>query len=356
MALSVTSPSYAFTNRFPNIYVTGSAGKSLLFSVKLGGETLLEDETYIFNSIGMATIRFLGDLLEKHFYDNAYDVRNFMLSAVLTFKSEGETVEKTIPTYFLRSYVSTENLSPDAIRNRPLSRHTEKHTLPGVKEYVSFVSSSGASVAASITYLSGDNVLSKTVTLHSFGSSDLFTTIDVSEQVISGLLSAGEIPLEWSVYKSGYSGNRIKYILDKASSFPATVFLFQTCYGGIESFLCRGICKNEMQANREIASLGGRSIISKQTSARSYSVNTGYLDPEKQESLIDLLNCRNLMVLKGNTAVPAIINGENVSMHNFRSKLPTAEFTYSHTERNLTEASFNESEGVFDYTFDNTFN
>jgi|GEM_PF-6874885 len=356
MALSVTTPSYAFTNRFPNIYVTGSAGESLLLSIKLGGEIVLEDEMYIFDSIGMATIRFIGDLLEKHFYDTAYDVRNFMLSAVLTFVSEGVTVEKTIPTYFIRSYVSTDNLTPDVIRNRPLSRHTEKHTLPGVKEYVSFVSTSGTSVAASITYISGVNVLSKTVTLHSFGSSDLFTTIDVSEQVISGFLAGEEIVLEWTVYKSGYSGNGIKYILDKSSSFPPTVFLFQTCYGGIESFLCRGICKNEMQANREIASLGGRSIISKQTSARAYSVNTGYLDSEQQESLIDLLNCMNLMVLKNNTAVPVIINGENVSMHNFRSKLPTAEFTYSHTERNLTEASFNQAEGVFDYTFDNTFN
>ena len=67
MALSVTTPSYAFTNRFPNIYVTGSAGESLLLSIKLGGEIVLEDEMYIFDSIGMATIRILEDLLEKHF-------------------------------------------------------------------------------------------------------------------------------------------------------------------------------------------------------------------------------------------------------------------------------------------------
>lgn len=146
-----------------------------------------------------------------------------MLPAVLTFKSEGETVEKTIPTYFLRSYVSTENLSPDAIRNRPLSRHTEKHTLPGVKEYVSFVSSSGSSVAASITYLSGDNVLVKQLHCIRSGAPTCLQQLMCLSRLFQDCYLPEKFPWNGRFYKSGYSGNGIKYILDKRFLFP--------CYG-----------------------------------------------------------------------------------------------------------------------------
>ncbi len=356
MALSVSAPSFAFTSQFPNIVVSGTAGATLEVYLKLGDSDVLVGELYTFNSSGFVTMRNLGDILEKHFYDYQYEVRNFVLQAVFTFKSGIENVTKNIQVFFLRSYVSTDNITPEAIRNMALTREKEKHTLPEVDEYISFISTSGSSVMAKIIYQSGSNVLNKTITLHTFVTTDIFTTVDVSAAEISAHLSANEKLLAWDVYKSGYPSSGCRWILDKKSSFPPTSFVYQNCFGAIESFLCRGILKDEFNSERTIASFGNQSFLAEMKAMRSYTVNTGFLDPDQKESLIDLLSSRNLMLISGEKAISIIVDGQNVSMHNFRSKLPNAEFSFSHAIRNLTVATFNESEGVFDYTFDQTFN
>ena len=139
-------------------------------------------------------------------------------------------------------------------------------------------------------------------------------------------------------------------------SFPPTVFIFQNDFGGIESFVCRGIRKDEIQAERETGILAGRAFISKQTTLRSFTANTGTLDADQKEALISLLSSYSLMVLQDGIAIPVIVSGENVSLHNFRSKLPTAEFSYTYSARNLTIYKYNRDKGIFDYTFDESFN
>ena len=161
MALSANTPSYAFTNQFPNIPVSGTANTRLLVTLRMSGVVVLDKVIYQFDPDGMASLRHLGDLVEKYFYDQFYDIRRFSQSLVLTLESEGESIEKTFPVYFCRSYVGGEKLSPDMVRDRPLTACREKHTCPGAKEYLSFVSSSGGSVVADILYMSASGTATK---------------------------------------------------------------------------------------------------------------------------------------------------------------------------------------------------
>lgn len=355
MALSVTTPTYAFTNQFPPITIMGTAKEKLLISINMGGRSVLENETYYFDTDGIATLRFIGDLLEKYFYDENYDIHYFSLNAVFTFVSSGQTVTKTVPVYFCRGYVSGDKLTPDMVRTMPLTRAQLKHTLPDAKEYLSFVSTSGQSVTCDICFNSEGTIKQKAVNLYNFPSTDTYSTVDVSYSMITTFLSASDIPLYWDVYKSTNKERKIRYWLDKAGSFPSTTFIYQNAFGGIESFVCRGIRKDEIKAERETGTLLGRTFITKQTALRCFTINTGTLDEEQKEALISLLTSMSLMVLKDGIAIPIIVDGENVSLHNYRSKLPTADFTYSYSERNLTIYKYNKDKGIFDYTFDYTF-
>ncbi len=356
MALSVTTPTYAFTNQFPNITVMGTAEERLLVSVFMGGYSVLEEEAYHFDTDGIATIRGIGNLLEKYFYESDYDIRRFTYNAIFTFKSGEETVTETVPVYFCRSYVGGDRLTPEMFRTMPLTRAKEKHTLPDAKEYLSFVSTAGLSVICNITYISNGRMEDTVVDLYTFSTSDTYNTVDVSASVIASELNAGEKAVYWDVYLSGHPDKAVRYWLDKPQSFPPTVFVFQNDFGGVESFVCRGIRKDEISAERETGVMLGRAFLAKQTILRSFTVNTGTLDSDQKEMLISLLSSYSLMVLQDNIAIPVIVSGENVSLHNFRSKLPTAEISYTYSARNLTTYKYNRSQGIFDYTFDETFN
>lgn len=356
MALSVTTPTYAFTNQFPNITVRGTAKEKLLVSINMGGFTILENEIYHFDTDGLATLRGIGDLLEKYFYDATYDIRRFAMNAVFSFTSANETVSKTVAVYFCRSYVGGDRLTPEMFRSMPLTRAQIKHTLPDAKEYLSFVSSTGLSVLCDITYKTGGRMANKIIDLYTFSTSDAYSTVDVSAAIITSNLLSTDTPVYWDVYISGHQDRAVRYWLDKPMSFPPTVFIYQNDFGGIESFVCRGIRKDEIQAERETGILAGRAFISKQTTLRSFTANTGTLDADQKEALISLLSSYSLMVLQDGIAIPVIVSGENVSLHNFRSKLPTAEFSYTYSARNLTIYKYNRDKGIFDYTFDETFN
>lgn len=354
MALSVIAPTYAFTNQFPNLTVSGTANEKLLVSLNMGSNRILENEIYHFDTDGIATIRFIGDLLEKYFYDASYDIRRFTMNAVFTFSSSGQTITKTVEVYFCRSYVSGDRLTPEMVRSMPLCRAQLKHTLPDAKEYLSFVSTTGKSVVADIAYKSGGRMTTKIVDLYTFPVSDAFSTVETSYSAIKSKLNTADIPVYWDVYISG-SNRKVRYWLDKPTSFPSTTFIFQNDFGGVESFVCRGIRKTEVQNERETGVLAGRAFITRQTSLRSFTVNTGTLDEDQKESLVSLLNSNSLMVLQDNIAIPVNVSGQNMSLHNFRSKLPTAEFTYTYSARNLTIYKYNRDKGIFDYTFDNSF-
>ena len=88
MALSIILPKYAFTNNFPVLTVSGSASSKLQGTFTWNGTVVLDDENYYFDTDGMASIRGLGDLADRYFYDTNYDIRRFSLSASITIKAE----------------------------------------------------------------------------------------------------------------------------------------------------------------------------------------------------------------------------------------------------------------------------
>lgn len=357
MAITITSPSYGFTNRFPLLTISGTAGGRALVSLTLDGMTLLDNEVYFLDASGQAVLRGLGDLFEKYFYDASYDIRKFAMNAVLKVVEGGITATKSFTVYFCRSYVGGDAMTPDMLRAMPLTRSRIKHTLSLASEYLSFISTSGKKVMCDITVLNASGVLqTKTVSLYTFSSSDRYQTVDASAVAVRALADAGVRVLFWDVYVSGNPDGAVRYVLDTDGSFAPTTFVYQNCFGGIESFVARGIRKDELQAERETGTLGGRALITKQAMLRSYTVNTGGLADGQKEALIDLLSSYSLMVLEGGVALPVIVDGQNASMHNYRSKLPTAEFTYSHSTRNLTIYRYDKGRGIFDYTFDNSFN
>jgi hypothetical protein len=358
MDIKTNIPEYAFINQFPTITITGNPNAVISLSLYLGGVLILDKEAYQFDKSGFIYIRYLGDTLERHFYNENYDVRYFKQNAIFNiYHSATETLVKSMDVYFCRTYVSGEKLEPDVVRYMPLSRCREKRTLPGVAEYIPFVATKNTKVLADVCYMFSGVFRKDTVTLYSFGTADTFHSFDVSAATVAKYVNAGERNLlYWDVYLSGHRDNAVRYILDKSSSYSPTVLLFQNCFGGVESFLCRGVCKLGHDSEREKASIGGRTFNAGQTSLLSYTVNTGALTQELCESLIDLLNCRSLMLMKGGDFIPVQIASENVSMPNYRDRLASTEFTYTYSVKNLTIYKYDPSKRIFDYTFDQSFN
>jgi hypothetical protein len=357
MDITTNIPEYAFINQFPTVTITGNPNAKIALSLYLSGILILDNEAYQFDKSGFIYINYLGDTLEKHFYNENYDVRYFKQNAVFNIHhSATETFVKSMDVYFCRTYVSGEKLEPDIVRYMPLSRCREKRTLPGVAEYIPFVATLNTTVLADVYYVTG-GLQKTTVTLFSFGTADTFHSFDVSAVTVAKYVSADPRDLLcWDVYLSGHRDNAVRYILDKSSSYPPTVLLFQNCFGGVESFLCRGVCKLGHDSEREKAGMGGRIFNVSQTSLMSYTANTGALTQELCEALIDLLNCRSLMLVKGNDIIPVQIASENVSLPNYRDKLASAEFTYTYSVKNLTVYRYDPSRRIFDYTFDQSFN
>jgi hypothetical protein len=357
MALLANTPTEAFTHMFPSIAVSGGgSGKQLLFSMKVNELTVLDREGYTFNTGGMVTIRHLGDTLAQYFYDENYDIRRFSLPVSLVFEATGlPTLTSAMVVFFCRSYIG--HLTAEAVRYRPLSKCKEKHTVAQSREYISFVSVSGAAVMAAVRYQSNGNVQVRTVTLHTFTTTDDFQTIDVSAAVMADRLAVTVSQLiYWDTYVSGHLEKTVRYTLDKEVFFPTTTLLFQNSFGAVESFLCRGVTKDGFSAERETVVRDGRLSAIVKSSLLSFTTNTGPLTDMLRESFKDLLSSRSLMLLKDGVAIPVIINSENISMANYPNKLPAAEFSYSYSERHLTLYGYDTAKKIFDRTFDTTYN
>lgn len=354
--MTANVPTYGFTNNYPTVSLSGTAGKKVLVSISMDNIPVTNKESYYFDINGAVYLRCLGDLFERYFYNQDYAIRKFKKRIQFTFESEGSKLIKESDAYFCRSYVSGEKLTPERIKQMPLSRCSTKHTLADCPEFISFIGTAGLSVSCDIIYISDGQLKNKTVTLFTFPTSDIYYSIKVSASAIlqyAGVSNVKDL-LTWDVYIPGYS-KRIRYILDFSQAFDATVLLYQNCFGGMETFLCRGVRKQEIKSERETATIRGRVIISNQTSLSNFTLNTGALTPELCDSLIDLLSSRNLMSFRGNMAISVIVNSENLSLRNLKNKLPDAELTYSYSDKSLTVYSYNESEKVFDQTFDNSF-
>jgi hypothetical protein len=357
MALLANTPTEAFTHMFPSIAVSGGgSGKQLLFSMKVNGLTVLDREGYTFNTGGTVTIRHLGDTLSQYFYNENYEIHRFSLPVSLVFETTGlATLTSAMVVFFCRSYIGY--LTAETVRYRPLSRCKEKHTVAQSKEYISFVSVSGAAVMATVHYQSIGSVQVRTVTLHTFTTTDFFQTIDVSATIIANQLAVtvGQL-IYWDIYVSGHSEKTVRYTLDKEEFFPTTTLLFQNNFGAIESFLCRGVTKDGFSAERETVVRDGKLSAIVKFSLLSFTTNTGPLTDMLRESFKDLLSSRSLMLLKNEVAIPVIIDGENISMANYPNKLPAAEFSYSYSDRHLTLYGYDTEGKIFDRTFDNTYN
>jgi hypothetical protein len=281
MDIKTNIPECAFINQFPTITISGVPDTEISLSLYLGGVLILDKEAYQFDKSGFIYIRYLGDTLERHFYNENYDVRYFKQNAVFNiYQSATETLVKSMDVYFCRTYVSGDKLDPDVVRYMPLSRCLMKRTLIDVAEYIPFVATAGAMVLADVYYVSGA-IQKKTFTLYSFGTVDTFHSFDVSAGTVAGYANSDPRNLVyWDVYLAGHKDHAVRYVLDQRNSFPPTVLLFQNCFGGVESFLCRGVCKLGHDSEREKASMGGRIFNANQTSLLSCTVNTGALTQE----------------------------------------------------------------------------
>jgi hypothetical protein len=238
----------------------------------------------------------------------------------------------------------------------PLSQATKKTTGFGRTEYTGFYGSGTVSVYVVFRGINGS--LARTFTLLELPNlPETFYRINVSPSRIAEAAGIPEADIVYyNVYKS--TSEIIRFTVDRRPYPDKTTFVFRNCFGAQETFTCTGDMETERKWERTFASIDRRQHPVSHELTRKHTVNTGYVSKEMTGVLEDLMNSDDVCIITPEGWEPVVILEESFKVSSRRDTLTAVEFKYRHKSNNQMQYRHRPFRklGIFDGTFNNTFN
>lgn len=240
-----------------------------------------------------------------------------------------------------------------------LNRYKTVATASGREEFFSFYATDGIQVRLGVAYL--QNGMAK-YTVKNFTTTGMLgpVCLRVSPKRVS--LFAGiveESILYYIVTSTTAAGasDQVKYVMDRRNYRRQTTFLYYNCFGLPETITMLGLQAEEPELESEIIRLLQREkqINVKLTDSRT--VNSGYMQPDKYESLMDMLESPDIRLLEDGRNIPVVITDIDFSHQRIGNERISVSLTFRPAIRPSGRfVRTNPLKGrIFDQTFDYTF-
>lgn len=352
-------PTSGLTTEYGNI-VLSSVTEKVSLEITYDSDVILEEDYYP-DADGVVQIRDIGKLADMYIQNGALSLTDLEDEGSVLFAikvTEAATPEVVITknvTFYYTSVDFAGSISTALLLKMPLSRVTTKTTGPGRKEYVSFYGDGDVLLYA--VYSDGTKDVAITLgTYAELSTPGTIYRVDVSPDVVAAEVGCSVLDLVYyNVYKDGTA--IIRYKMDDRNFVNKTTFLFRNAFGAQETITFVGHEQREGKWDREYGVIDNAMVQTSRDKTDKIKVRTGYLLPGMADVIDDLLNADQVGVIENGVLYPVVILEEDFSRTSRRNEARSYEITYRYASNNI-QAKYTPlvKPGVFDETFDETFN
>lgn len=357
MVTNLEDNAWIFSTELEKITVSGVSG-NLNCAITVDDTEALR-ETYYPDSSGLVTIYDIDEVVANCFhYPSMNDGADFISVAPLSVNIM-MTDNSSMLTYTLHVIYSRFRTSMVAYNNPVfLSRYKLKSICYNSIDYISFFRSDNTQLYADVIYIDNGQSVKKTV-LIDMDSVDMMVAYNVRLPKIAGLAGvnyANILSFDLRI-TNGQVNDLIRYIVDKKSHREIHQFLYYNPFGLPESVSFVGLVQHAPELDGDIAVLQHRKMRVSPYFNELQTLNTGYLDSNKYQAVIDMLYSPQLRWYDTKSVPMDIVITEIDFTHTLmKNSRVNVNFTFCPADRKYrTFDRMKFSGGIFDYTFDKTF-
>lgn len=331
--------SFSFSSEVKDIIL--SSAKNVNVSIRCSGSPSFLEETYVPDQDGRIYIRDLGKLFDPYLLP-AMLKRTFRI--VLT-EEGSQAVTVSVDVLYCQAEIGMS--VEDFTKNYFLSLlKQEKQLFVGQAEYLSVYDEGSVELRLMATRSNGVVYTS-------------IWTLSCNGNVVTKDISPGIwLPEPENVlYIVATCGNRTMiYYLTPQIPSESVQFLFLNSFGVKETFIPSGLISRENKYEAGFGYVSGLYRKYKNKRVKEYTVNTGVLDNNHSDWLEDLFISKDVFLLSpSGVEREIVIEDTKVKRSNTPDELPSFEFKYRFS-KNSQGQFITDSTGIFDDTFDDTFN
>lgn len=347
-----------FQKAVPDIAINqASAATSVLFVLKTGGVTILA-ETYTYNFQGGIIIRELYKICEKYLVDGVQykefectlsedytEVFNF---AVLKCEAENAATANAwcAANFLTRSF-------------------REKRTAAECNETLSYLQLAAQGVITphyEILYMLNGVLTTATGTLATIAAKTVPTVVSINTSC-TAIRTAANIAANVEIlnYKiwltaTGVDTNRYCYMVDNNAYRVRNYFVFENCFGVAESVRFTGNVEKGTSNEFTYGNIQNMIRLTGQNFTVENNCFTGYLTDREMEWLNDFVISPAILTYKPYRSETKSIVLTTIDKNNTSANVLAA-FAFGYKAAKTNHLQFeNAVNGLFDYTFNNTFN
>lgn len=357
MVANIINNSYQFSSDMEDIRITDVHEKLTLKMAVDGQEAL--SEVYYPDGGGTVTICDPGDIINEYFIRPELSGGEDWIApppmTVQLFLSDSETTaDYTWYVLYSRYRISFESLTGFIFYSRYKIKHIRQNTV----DYLSFFVSDQTKVYLDIIYLEAGSSVKKTVELQ-LPETNRMMAYNVSPVKVGKLanVKADNILSYDARITDSTLTDLVRFVIDRRNHREIHQFLYYNVFGLPESISFSGLVQYSPALEGNIADMVKRKRRFNPFFNDLRTVNTGYLDENKYKALIDMLTSP-VQRWYDTPSLPmeiiiTDIDFTHTRMGNQRVNVNLTFCPASRKHQVFDRYSF--GGGIFDYTFDRTF-
>ena len=355
-------PTNVLSSEYGKIILSGISDY-IDFEVKLLGISIL-NERYYSDAAGMIYIQNIGELavnvsmIPLLNLSSIYKTNISYIDFEFTFTPKDELAVTGSSYIYLCNVNTSGTVDKDLLISMPLSLISKKRTGLGRKEFISFYG-----MAIKKVYIARKTINGDVGSEFNFAQpnpahpSDGIFTYDISPSKMAIVAGCNEKDL---IYYNVYQDVNciIRYTIDEREYPYLRTFVFINSFLGQETFHSLEDAEAENKWNRTTGYVDGVKMQFRPESEKTFTVKTGFLRQDEVKVFEELLDSQNVAVIEDGELVPVVITTESVKESERKDMLISFEFSYQYADNNLKRTRYVKFKkpGVFDKTFDGTFN
>ena len=332
---------------------------SVVFELK-NGATVILTESYVYDVDGTIRIRNLGEIVEKYFTTST-----LLLGFSYTI-TEGITVHTVGFTVLKCEADMTVTADAWTAINFLTRAYREKRTSKSRNEYLSFLQKASyglVTVNFKVVYLLNSVLTELTGVLTTLAASvsSQVTTFNAS---LGAVTSAAALAADTEILQvdmwctgTGFEMAKYTYLIDDSNYRDRKYFVYTNCFGVLETYTATGRTDNKKTAEYNLGNIDNHYRKITQDFVAEKTLNSGHLSETEMEWIDDLLLSYNIA-----TYTPGISGADDditltaiEKTDSDANELQSFTYTYRRAKNNHVQFT-NAARGIFDATFDATFN
>lgn len=347
-----------FSGNMESLTVTGVDGY-LDVRLKAGDMTAIEERFY--PMAGKVALYDLGEVLQEYFSfpDLAVSEDICLMPSIevsLRFQDSDTVLERTFRVYYSRCRVTPV----EVVSGRFYSRYRQVDTAVGNEEYVPLCAGDTTVLKVGVAHMENGKARFMTREV-SLGGHTGMIAVKISLERIASLsgLAAGDILFYDVTVSDGNGSDSIRYNVDRRNYRNITRFIYLDCFGLPQTLAFTGLVEYAPELDGDIVSLLAGDMRPDARIVDMRTVNSGYLTGSRYEALVDMTASADIRRYEKGTVQKIVVTDMD-----FTHRLPGNErfavsLTYRPAERyhgGFERILDNNGRGIFDQTFDYTFN